>query len=202
MIDLYTNPLSPFAKRVRVLAAEIGLPINEIVVDFAKGENRAPEFLAKNPNGKVPVIAKDGRHLWESAAILYELASENPKSGLVPAALPGRAEMLRWMFWSAAHFEPAVGGIAYQTYIKPRFLNQQPDQARIEELSLDFARFATVLNGHLTGRTWVLGKDFSIADIALGSTVELAQFLRMPLEIYTEIVRWLSALAARESWAA
>ena len=202
MIDLYNHPLSPFAKRVRVLTAELGLPTRIIEVDFTKGENREPGFLAKNPNGKVPVISKDGCHLWESAAILYELASENPKSGLVPAALSERAEMLRWMFWSAAHFEPAVGGIAYQTFIKPRFLNQQPDQARIEELSRDFARFAQVLNGHLAGRAWILGENFSIADVALGSIVELAQFLKIPLDPYPEIVRWLGALAARESWAA
>ena len=70
MIDLYNHPVSPFAKRVRVLASELGLPLRKIEVDFAKGEHRAPDFLALNPNGRVPVVVKDGRHLWESAAIL------------------------------------------------------------------------------------------------------------------------------------
>ena len=122
MLDLYNHPLSPFAKRVRVLAAELGLPVRTIDLDFAKGDQRAADFLAKNPNGRVPVVDKNGRHLWESAAILYELASENPQSGLVPAALPERADMLRWMFWSAAHFEPMGRGIVFEVLVKPRLM--------------------------------------------------------------------------------
>ena len=202
MLDLYNHPLSPFAKRVRVLAAELGLPTRTIDLDFAKSEQRAADFLAKNPNGRVPVVDKNGRHLWESAAILYELASENPQSGLVPAALPERADMLRWMFWSAAHFEPLGRGIVFEVLIKPRLMKESPNMARVEEYMRDLARHAEVLDGHLKGRAWILGPTFSVADIALGTIIETAQRVRFPLEPYPEIARWFGALAARESWAA
>ncbi len=202
MIELYNHPISPFAKRVRVLASELGLPIRLIDLDFAKGEHKAPDFLAKNPNGRVPVVDRDGRHLWESAAILYELASENPESGLAPTALPERAEMLRWMFWSAAHFEPLGRGIVHEVLVKPRLLKETPNMARVEEYMRDLARQAEILDEHLKGRTWILGERFSIADIALGPVVEVAQRVRFPLDPYPEIVRWLGALARRKSWTA
>lgn len=202
MIDLYNHPVSPFAKRVRVLASELGLPLRKIEVDFAKGEHRAPDFLALNPNGRVPVVVKDDRHLWESAAILYELACENPGAGLVPGALAERADMLRWMFWSATHFEPLGRGIVFEVLIKPRLMKESPDMGRVEEYMRDLARHAAVLDHHLKGRAWILGERFSIADIALGTIIETAQRVRFSLEPYAEIARWFGGLAARPSWAA
>lgn len=202
MFDFYNHPVSPFAKRVRVLASELGLPIRKIEVDFAKGEHRTPDFLALNPNGRVPVIVKDGRPLWESAALLYELAAEKPEAGLVPDVLAERAEMLRWMFWSATHFEPLGRGIVFEVLIKPRLMKESPDMGRVEEYMRDLARHAEVLDRHLKGRTWILGARFSIADIALGTIVETAQRVRFSLEPYAEIARWFGGLAARESWAA
>lgn len=202
MLDFYNHSLSPFAKRVRVLAAELSLPLRPIDVDFAKGENRAPGFLAMNPNGKVPVVVKDGRHLWESAAILYELACEKPGAGLVPGALAERADMLRWMFWSATHFEPLGRGIVFEVLVKPRLMKQSPDMERVEEYMRELARHAEVLDRHLKGRAWILGDRFSIADIALGTIIETARRVRFSLEPYVEIARWFGGLAARESWAA
>ncbi|MBM3566269.1 MAG: glutathione S-transferase family protein, partial [Alphaproteobacteria bacterium] len=122
MMTLYNHPISPYARRVRVLAAELGLPLKLIDLDFAKGEQRSPDYLAKNPNGRVPVLEHDGRHLWESAAILYELAGEHPQAGLVPGGLAERADMLRWMFWGATHFEPPGRGITFELLVKPRLL--------------------------------------------------------------------------------
>ena len=87
MLKLYSHPISPNSKRVRVLAKELGLDVEVQDLDFGKGEHKAPDYLAKNPNGKVPTVEWDGRTLWESPAILFELASANPDAGLVPQDL-------------------------------------------------------------------------------------------------------------------
>lgn len=202
MIRLYSSLLSPNTKRVRVIAAELGLDVEVKAVDLQKGENKTPEFLAMNPNGKVPTVEKNGRSLWESPAVLYELASERPESGLVPSGVAERAEMLRWMFWNASHLEPAIFGVAFETWFKAKLMGQAADGARVEENMRNFARYAPVLNDRLTGRRWVLGDRFTIADIALGTSVEVTKAAEIPLAPYPSVARWLDRVAARPSWKA
>src|SRR5215467_7759731 len=81
-ITLYELQPSPHARKVRLLAAELGIEINKVPVDPRIGETRTPEFLAKNPNGRVPTLEEDGFVLWESPAILKYLAGKRPDRGL------------------------------------------------------------------------------------------------------------------------
>lgn len=199
---LYGHPISPNVKRVRVVAAELGLPLEEQVVDLMKGEQHAQGFLAMNPNGKVPVLDFDGRALWESPAIMVELAAAHPKAGLWPGDPIAQAEVLRWMFWNASHLEAAVFGLAMELHFKPKLMNQPTNQARVEELKANFARCAPVLDGRLKGRSWILGDRFSIADIALATSLEFGQSIDLPLADFPAIAAWLKRVAARKSWGA
>src|SRR5262245_36852090 len=81
-ITLYDMHASPHARKVRLLAAELGIPLETIARDPRKGETRSPEYLAKNPNGRVPVLEEDGFVLWESLAILRYLAAKRPERAL------------------------------------------------------------------------------------------------------------------------
>src|SRR5262245_66646483 len=101
-MKLYNSNYSPNAKRVRVVCAELGIPVDVQEVDFAKGENRTPNYLAKNPMGKIPTFEDENYVLWESPAILYYLAEKHKK--LLPTDLKARTEAFRWMFWSASHY--------------------------------------------------------------------------------------------------
>ena len=87
-IKLYDSKVSPYARKVRLLAAELEIPIEKISLDFQKGDPQKPEYLALNPNGKVPTIDDDGVVVWESIAILKYLAGKKP--GLLPADARGR----------------------------------------------------------------------------------------------------------------
>src|SRR5262245_21356656 len=89
-IKLYNSKVSPYARKVRLIAAELSLPIEKVELDFLKGDPRKPEYLAMNPNGKVPTIDDDGFVLWESIAILKYLAEKKGK--LLPSDARGRAE--------------------------------------------------------------------------------------------------------------
>ena len=109
---LYFHPLSSNSRRVTMTAQQLGLELDLIVVDLLKGEHRDPEFLQFNPNGKVPLLEDDGFQLWESHAIMQYLADRCPGQTLYPHDAQARADVNRWLFWSAYHFTPAVGFIS------------------------------------------------------------------------------------------
>src|SRR5262249_42742787 len=145
----------------------------EIVpMDFTKGEWSRPEYLAKNPMGKVPTLEDDGYVLWESPAILFHVASKYPERRLAPTDTLGITEMLPWFCWNAGHLDASVFAVALEKMFKP-MRNQPIDNARVESSTKEWERFAPVLNAHLEGKEWILG-NFSIVDIAFGPTIELA----------------------------
>src|SRR4051794_21051538 len=168
-MKLYNSSHSPNAKRIRVLANELGITLNVINVDFSKGENKTPEYMAKNPMGKLPTLEDDdGYVIWESPAIMTYLATKNAGANLLPTDARGRAETTRWMFWSASHLESACMDMAMEKMVKP-MMGGTPDEARMAHDKAQWERFAPVLNGHLEGKTWLVSNTFSIADIALGT---------------------------------
>jgi len=200
MLTLYSHPISPNAKRVRILARELGLDFEVKDLDFGKGEHKAPDYLAKNPNGLVPTVEWDGRTLWESPAILYEIASSRPDSGLVPDDLAQRSEMLRWMFWNASHLGPAIFRVALETYIKPTFLDQQPDPEKIAVNAAEVEKHMGVLNGQLESRDWILGETFTLADITVGTSVGITRVTELSLEPTPAVAAWFGRLSERPSW--
>src|SRR5919199_4638204 len=107
-ITLYDSRVSPNARKVRLLAAELDIPLTRVALDPQKGEFRSPEYLAKNPNGKVPMIEDDGFVLWEVAAILKYMAANQPERGLVPASLQEQAQVDQLLLWWAAGPDPAL----------------------------------------------------------------------------------------------
>src|SRR5262249_45870250 len=98
-ITLYDIHLSPHARKVRLLAAELDIPLNKVTRDPRTGETRTPEYLAKNPNGRVPTLEEDGFVLWESPAILKYLAAKRPERALCGADPKTQALVDQWMCW-------------------------------------------------------------------------------------------------------
>ena len=197
-MKLFDFAMSPNSKRIRVLASELGIPMEVAHLDFQKGENRTPGYLAKNPMGKVPTIEDGSTVLWESPAIMIHLARKHGHT-LLPAE--HEVEALRWLFWNASHFEVAIFTVALETYFKPRFLNATPDQTRIEAGTRDFERYAPVLNAHLESRKWMVGDALSIADLAVGTSYDLVPAIGLPHQKYRSLTAWHDRLAARPSWA-
>ncbi len=199
-MKLYNNNFSPNAKRVRVCANELGINLNVIELDFKKGDNRKPEYVAKNPMGKIPTLEDDdGYVIWESPAILTYLASKNPQKNLLPTDARGRAETVRWMFWNASHLEAAVYGVAFEKLVKP-MLGAQADQTRIDACTKDFERYAPVLNAHLEGKQWICGDQFTIADISVAVVVEFAIPSGLDVNQFAHIKAWLGRISSRDAW--
>src|SRR5229473_3499703 len=116
-IKLYDSKISPYVRKVRLVAAELDIVLQKIPLDFQKGDPQKPEYLALNPNGKVPTIDDDGFVLWESIAILKYIASKKP--GLLPSDARGSAQADQWMIWWANHAEPAIDLLLYELALKP-----------------------------------------------------------------------------------
>jgi glutathione S-transferase len=199
-MKLYNNDFSPNAKRVRVVAKEVGANLEVVQLDFMKGDHRAPNYLAKNPNGKIPTFEDaDGTVVWESPAILVYFAEKYPQKGLLPSDPMSRTRALQWMFWNASHLESALFAVAFERLVKP-MLKMQADEARITSALADVGRFAPIFNGHLEGKQWVCGDKFSIADICIGTTVEFAGMAQVDFSAHKHLGAWLSRLQARDSW--
>lgn len=109
---LYYHPVSSNSRRVLLTAIILDAKLDLITVDLLKGEHRADAYLRINPNGKVPLLDDDGFRLWESHAIMQYLADKKGEELLYPKDVQRRADINRWLFWSAYHFTPAVGIIS------------------------------------------------------------------------------------------
>ena len=197
-IRVHHNPASQHARRVRMTGLELGLDIEWKLVDFSKGENRSPEYLALNPAGKVPTLEEDGFVLWESNAIMAYLADQKPGVGLYPTETRERALVNRWLFWEAAHFGAAAVTLTWERVIKPR-MKQPPDPAVVAQGEQSWRRFAPILDAHLAGRAYV-ASALSIADFALATILMYHEPAGIDLAPHRHLGEWFARIQARESW--
>jgi glutathione S-transferase len=199
-LKLHVFPLSPRAFKVMAAANCLGLDHELCYVDMTKGAHKRPEFLALNPNGKMPVLEEDDFVLWEANAILVYLASKKPQSGLMPEDSRGRADVARWLLWDMAHWDATCSIFIFERLVKPFFSMGALDPAEIAKGEERFRQFAKVLDDHLKGRKYVCGDRLTIADIALASPLNAQEGAQYPLAPYAEIKRWYAGLTALPFW--
>jgi glutathione S-transferase len=199
-MKLYMNALSPNVRRVRLTAAVLGLPLEEKLVDLAKGEHRNPEYLALNPNGAVPTLVDGDFVLTESRAIMQYLASKKPEAGLLPRDEAGRADVVRWQFWDASHFSAQLGTLTFEKLTKPMMGVGEPDTRRIDEALVNFRRFAAVLDKRLDGKSYVVGDALTLADLTLASSLMYAKQVDAPVAEFPNVAAWLARIVELDGW--
>jgi len=199
-MKLYHNPLSPNVRRVRLTAAVLGIPLEEHVIDFAKGEHKSPAYLAINPNGAVPTLVDGDFSLSESRAIMQYLAAQKPESGLLPRDEKARADVARWQFWDASHWSPALSTIAFEKILKGMMGMGAPDAAKIEENLKNFRRWGAVLNARLDGKPYVVGNALTIADLTLASSLMYAKQSEIPVAEFPHVEAWFGRITALDGW--
>jgi len=199
-MKLYMNLLSPNVRRVRLTAAVLGLQLEEKSLDLAKGEQRAPEFLALNPNGAVPTLVDGEFVLTESRAIMQYLALKKPESGLLPRDEQARIDVTRWQFWDSSHFSPPLGTLTFEKIIKPMIGMGEPNAGKVEEALTSFHRFAAVLDKRLHGKQYVVGDSMTLADLTLASSLMYAKQAQVPLVEFPNIQAWFSQISGMDAW--
>ncbi|HEY8079376.1 MAG TPA: glutathione S-transferase family protein [Labilithrix sp.] len=198
-IKLYDGQRSPNARKVRLLAAELGLNIERVPVDFQKGDLRKPEFLAMNPNGKIPVIDDDGFVVWESGAILKYLAKKRPEAGLIPLDPKGLARLDQWMFWWAGHVEGPLLTLIFEKLVKAFLKLGDPEQALIDDAMRHLARYLPVLEAEIGDRKFLLGEQ-CVFDFEVGAWMDTMKGLGVDLEPYPNLRAWHSRMEAKPYW--
>ena len=166
-LQLYSLP-TPNGVKVSIMLEDIGLPYEPHLVDFGKSDQKTPEFLSLNPYGKIPAILDPNGPggqpigLFESGAILVYLAE---KTGRLLLADPARRyETLEWLFWQVGGMGPMFGQVGFfhrfagREYEDKRPLHRYRDEAK---------RVLTVLEDRLSGRLWVMGDEFTVADVSM-----------------------------------
>lgn len=199
-MKLYYHPNSPNCVDVLAAANQLGIPLETELVELTKGAQRNPAYLKINPNGKVPALVDGDFILWESNVIMQYLASKKPGSSLWPADDNIRADICRWQFWQASQWNRGTGILVWENLIK-RFLNLgAPDPAKIQEGTDLFHTSASVLDNHLKGREYLVGKNLTLADFSVAAMLVYAGPGRYPLENYPEIRAWYGRIAVLDSW--
>lgn len=166
-IQLYSAP-TPNGVKVSILLEELGLPYEAHYVDIGKDETWTPEFLSLNPNGKIPsIIDPDGPGgkplaLFESGAILLYLAEKTGK--LLPADPALRYETIQWVFFQMAAIGPIFGQLGFFHKFAGREIT---DKRPLERYRVESRRLVGVLDTRLKDRTWIMGDDYTIADVSM-----------------------------------
>ena len=192
MLVFYDSPVSANTYKVRLLLAQLGRPHQVVRLDLVRGEVRTPDFRRRNPFGRVPFIEDDGFGLGESNAILLYLARGTP---LLPADPRGQAQVQQWMFFEQNQSESAIG--------LPRIwkkLSMAVPQAVFEHYAPRAVSALKVLERHLSGRKWLVGEAYSVADIALFAYTHLAPEAGHDLKQYPSVSAWLQRVRDQPGW--
>jgi len=165
-IQLYSLP-TPNGVKISIALEELGVPYEPHLVSFEKDDQMSPEFLSLNPNNKIPaIIDPDGPGgkplaLFESGAILFYLAEKTGR--LIPADAAGRYETLQWVMFQMGGIGPMFGQVGFFTKFGGKdFEDKRPRDRYVNEAK----RLLRVLDKRLEERRWIMGDEFTIADIA------------------------------------
>ena len=196
MYTLYSMQRSGNSYKVRLALARLGIPYKIVEVDILQGESRTPEFLAKNPNGQVPLleVAPD-RHLAESNAILWYVAGG---STLAPEERIERAQALQWMFFEQHSLEPNIGAAYFWLSLVKGGRDLQSHA--LEDWMENGYRSLKVMDMHLSKHDYFVDSRFTIADIALYGFAHVADQCDFDLGRYPAVRDWLDRVAAEPGY--
>ena len=168
MLKIWGRTTSSNVQKVLWCCAELGIEYERVDLGGPFGGNRDSEYLAMNPNGRVPTIKDDGLILWESNTICRYLATTRHGERLYPSAPAARANVERWMDWQLATSGPPMAALLGMLI---RARPEQRDQAAIEAARLQALAAWTIIEDELEDRPYLAGSELTLAEIAMGTTV-------------------------------
>ncbi|MBN33678.1 MAG: thiol:disulfide oxidoreductase [Rhodospirillaceae bacterium] len=194
MIDFYYWP-TPNGWKVAILLEELGTPYNLIPVNIGKGDQFKPEFMAISPNNRMPAIVDHDVEgapvsVFESGAIMFYLAR---KTGRFMSADPIlEKEALEWLFWQTGNQGPMAGQLSHFVNYAPETITYAQERYRNE-----YDRCVGILETRLEGRDWIVGDDYSIADMICWPWILIAKPLTASLKDFPNVSRWRKAMKER-----
>jgi len=178
------------AFRALWMAEELGLDYDHVPIEIGPAGARKPEYLAINPNGRLPAIEDDGFRLWESLAITLYLAKKHGQ--LYPTTLESEARAWQWSLWAVQEVDRGVNIWSLHAVRLPP--QERDPQRRAQALKVLEAPFK-VLEGALAGRPYLLGEEFTVADLNVAAVISRA--VDMDLSATPRLARWLERCLER-----
>lgn len=196
MYRLYDYLPSGNGYKVRLVLKLLGIPYELVQIDIMSGASRTPEFLAMNPNGRIPLLEVPGRgYLPESHAIIAFLAEG---SHLVPSDAFDRARMWQWLCFEQYYLEPNIATVRFWTAIQ-RKSRAELGEKLIEKMKLGYAALEVLEEG-LRGCSYLVADRLSLADIALFAYTHVAHEGGFELNAYPNVRHWLDRIASQPGW--
>lgn len=194
MPTVYGYSTSGNCHKVRLLLEQLGSAYRWIETDSSAGETRLPEFLARNPNGKVPVLElDDGRVLTESNAILFWLAEG---TGYLPEDAWQRAQALSWMFFEQYNHEPNIATLRFWLFYVGEANLSESQRSLIPAKRAGGEAALALMDEHLANREWFAGSASSLADIVLFAYTHVAEMGGFRLDDHPNVCAWLKRVEA------
>ena len=191
MIELHTSP-TPNGYKVSIMLEEVGMDYTVHPIDLARGEQKTPEFLAMNPNGRIPVIVdrdNDDFVVFESGAILIYLAEKSGR--LLPREEKARSRVLQWLMFQMGGIGPMMG----QANVFYRYFPEKIPAA-IDRYQHEGRRLLSVLDGQLAGREYICD-EYSIADVATWPWAVTHTWSGIDIGGFDHLQAWLERMAQR-----
>ena len=193
MMTVYDFTGSGNGYKVCLLMMQLGLPFKRVECDILKGETRTPEFLKKNPNGRIPILElEDGTFLFESDAIMWYLA-EGTK--FAPANRLERAQTLQWMFFEQYSHEPYIAVARFWKHFLPK-LSPLQEMELPGRMQRGYDALG-VMEQHLARNQYFVGGRYGVADIALYAYTHVAGEGGFNLDNYPQVSAWLARVASQ-----
>jgi glutathione S-transferase len=198
---LYTTPLSANGRKPLAVARHLGVDVRVELVDVYRGEGRTPAFLAINPQGKIPTLVDGDFVLWESNAIIQYLDEAYGDFALSSRDPRRRADVARWLFWEAAHWQPALipvlaGFVAH--HVLPAGARPPATIVRWDDPPPPLAFLET----QLAERRFLAGDEPTLGDFAVAGMMTYARAAAFPFDAYPHIAGWYGRIEALDAWKA
>lgn len=195
MLTLYEFSSSGNCYKLRLAMAQLGIAFRRIEKDITRGETRTADFLAINPNGRIPVlVTPEGKVLPESNAALWYLARESP---FMPEDAFQQAQVLQWMFFEQYNHEPNIATSRYWIHVLGEREKYAEALAEKQQKGHEALR---VMDAHLADHDFFAGESYSIADIALYAYTHVAEQGGFSLKAYPAIGSWLNRVAEQPGY--
>jgi glutathione S-transferase len=198
-IVFYSAPWSS-ASPVASALAELGVPHERVTFDLAKSDHKKPDFLALNPNGKVPTLVVDGAPMFEAVAIMMWLGERfGVEKKLWPkAGTPEHLQALSWSAWAYVSYAGALGQLAVATSERVSKDMHNPAIAAYAHNTLK--GMLDVLEARLTKQKHILGESYSLADLIVASVVGYGVHVGQPVDGHPRVKAWLEGFQKREAY--
>jgi GST-like protein len=194
MIKFYSFPLSANCRRVHLALEEMALPYEMQVVNILTGEQKKPEFISINPNGKTPAIVDDGLAIYESFAIVHYLAEKSQK--FLPKDAAARAKTMQWMFYLAAALHDSFA----MPWIQHVLVPEDKRDAKGIAASQEKARtMLPIVEQALSANEFLVG-PYTIADMSVATTINMNHAAQIDLGPFPKTRSWLDRVRARPAW--